>query len=361
MIPLRCRLSVCPVLLLLAVAAAAQPERPIIKSKDKDKDPVAQKLPELKDPPPAIAAETSRLVFHVSPLSAKGLLSQQTSDALKALMQVNRGATIVKLRAFIAGTGDVRRVQTIVSETFSDKKDPVPALTAIQVGALPMEGAQVQLESISAGKKAVNPNGLAFFSGQRASTAAESVAQLQSAANAARVASGDMLQVTCFLSSLDGAQAAREAVARAFPAAASDMIQFLRFSAEPLAVCEGVGRRSMAGEPVAFVGGPAPVALVNTPKLVFTSAQMAFLDRDADLRLAFERLGKNLAPLGVSYKDVVAANFYPLKRSVEERLDAIASGFFPRDLHPAGTTLLYEGLPSLDASMAVEVIAAPRN
>ena len=36
-------------------------------------------------PPATVTAETSRLVFQVSPLSTKGLLSQQVRDALKAL------------------------------------------------------------------------------------------------------------------------------------------------------------------------------------------------------------------------------------------------------------------------------------
>ena len=37
-----------------------------------------------KEPPAAVVGETQRLTFHVSPLSAKGLLTQQTRDALKA-------------------------------------------------------------------------------------------------------------------------------------------------------------------------------------------------------------------------------------------------------------------------------------
>ena len=59
-------------------------------------------MPVLKDPPGAVFAETDRLVFHVSPLSNKGLLSQQVRDALKALLRDTHGATIVKLRAFVA-------------------------------------------------------------------------------------------------------------------------------------------------------------------------------------------------------------------------------------------------------------------
>jgi hypothetical protein len=67
------------------------------------------------DAPAAVAGTTAGLVFHVSPLSNKGLLSQQIEDAIKALDKANGGATFLKLRAFVAGAGDLRRVQTIVN------------------------------------------------------------------------------------------------------------------------------------------------------------------------------------------------------------------------------------------------------
>src|SRR5678809_1419918 len=141
--------------LMAAVVARAQ-LAPRIKPPKKEKELETQTLPLPPEPPAAVIAETAKLAFHVSPLSAKGLLTQQVRDALKALDRANGGATFVKLRAFVAGTGDMRRVATIVAEDFSDKKMPLPAVTTIQVGALPMDGAQVVIESIDAGKKVVN-------------------------------------------------------------------------------------------------------------------------------------------------------------------------------------------------------------
>ena len=43
----------------------------------------------------------------------------------------------------------MRRVQTIVSETFTERRQPLPALSVVQVGALPLEGAQVVMEAIA--------------------------------------------------------------------------------------------------------------------------------------------------------------------------------------------------------------------
>src|SRR3954453_12728104 len=119
--------------LLLATALEAAKK----KKKKKDEEPPTQTLPVLKDPPLAISAETERLSFRVAPLTGKGLLSAQVREGLKSLMRENRG-TIVKLRAFVAGPGDMRRVGTIVSEMFTEKRLPLPTVTTLQAGGLPL-------------------------------------------------------------------------------------------------------------------------------------------------------------------------------------------------------------------------------
>jgi len=325
------------VLILASALAAGVPAQ---RSKKKTEEPVTQTLPLLKDPPSAVAAETDRLMFQVSPLSNKGLLSQQVRDALKALLRDNHTATIVKLRAFVAGSGDMRRVSTIVSETFTEHKLALPAVSTIEVGALPLEGAQVVIESIAVEKKTVNPNGLAFYS-------AQPVTQLRPVAGA--------LKATCFLSSLDDLANVKSKVFAAFSGAVVNFVQSQRLGFEPADVCESVARLDAPpAQPVMIANG---AALVNTPKIVLTGTQMAFRDTDADLRLAFDRLRKALETLGVTYKDVFWASAYPLTRPVEEKVRAMQREFFDR---AAGTMLLFEGLPSLDATMALDVIAATK-
>jgi enamine deaminase RidA (YjgF/YER057c/UK114 family) len=344
--------------LAACVAAAQPPPQQPRKPKNEEKEPATQTLPLLKDPPAAVAAETSKLAFHVSPLSAKGLLSPQTREAIGALMKMNRGAQIVKLRAFVAGTGDLRRVQSIVSEVFTEKKRPLPALSAIQVGALTLEGAQVVIESVSVENKPVHPHGLVFFSGQKGGSAAEAVRRLAEKESDSGVAGAGMLRVTCFLGSVEQAPAARGEAERAFPMAALNFVQPLRTEDGNSAVCEGVGSRGRAG---AEVEVSADAAQVSAPKLVFSGAQMAFGGEDGDVRLAFQRLEKALEPLGVSYRELVFSSFYSLTRAMEEKAGRIADEFFPRERQPAGTAMMFEGLPSLDATAAVEVVAAARN
>jgi enamine deaminase RidA (YjgF/YER057c/UK114 family) len=327
------------IILILAVALASH--APAQRKKKSDEEPVTQTLPLLKDPPAAVEAETARLVFHVSPLSNKGLLSQQVRDALKALLRDTHGATIVKLRAFVAGSGDLRRVSAIVSETFTEHKLPLPAVSTIGVGALPMEAAQVVIESIAVEKKTVNPNGLAFYS-------AQNVKQLRPIQGA--------LQATCFMSSLDDLANVRSTVSAAFPAAEIDFVQAQRLGFEALDVCESVARLDAPPAQQVVIGNGE--ALVKSSKIVLTGIQMAFRDSDADLRLAFERLRKELHALGVSYKDVFWTSTYPLTRPIEEKVRSVQQEFYDRSRPPAGTMLLFEGLPSLDATMAVDVIAA---
>src|SRR5262249_40278470 len=158
-----------------------------------------------KDPPVVAVGETSRLTFHVSPLSARGLLSQQTRDALKAVLKENSGGQVVHIRAFVAGSGDARRVPQIVSEVFSDKKLALPSVSVVQVGGLPLENAQVALEVISSGKREVNPDGLVFIPGQTmtspdGASATAPLLQKSLDAAAAKLNGAAPLAATCFVS-----------------------------------------------------------------------------------------------------------------------------------------------------------------
>lgn len=317
------------------------------KKKKGDEEEITQTLPVIKDPPAAITAETDRLVFRVAPLSGKGLLTAQVRDALKALIRDNRTATIVKLRAFVAGTGDMRRVPTIVSEVFSEKKLPLPVVTTLQAGALPLEGAQVAIESMAVERRAVNAHGLAF-------AAAMPVEQLKSSLAAAGIRGDRVVQASCFMSSLDTVGAFRAAVQAAFPAAVADFVQMQRVPVRQADACEVVAMMESGETSV-----DAKLARVHAPKVILTGAQLAFNAQDADVRLAFERLRKTLEAAGVSYKNVIAVNIYPLADDIADKARRIEPEFFNRDRPPTVSSIPMEGLPSHAASFAVEAMALP--
>jgi enamine deaminase RidA (YjgF/YER057c/UK114 family) len=346
------------------------------KRKKKDQEPVTQTLELPKEPPQAVVAEASRLVFHVSALSAKGLLSQQVRDALKDLQRQMRGAQTVKLRAFVAGSGDMRRVQAIVGEMFSARRQPLPALSVAQVGGLPLVGAQVVLESVSVARKPANPHGLAFISGQRERAkeplapagplVEKSLANLGLAVRAAGSQPDDVARVTCYLSTLSDVNTVRAGLARAFPKAAWNVVQVQRAPLGAVAECEGVARlRAAPGGPLQLLNpeglGGTPyysqIALVGPVRLAISGTQMAFGYQDQDLRLAFQRLAKALESVNAKLANTAMSNIYPVSDRMSEQIRAVRGEFYEKSRPPATTMLGFEGLPSLDASCAVDVVA----
>src|SRR5579875_976115 len=117
-----------------------------------------------------------------------------------ALAGDTRGETIIKLRAFVSGAGDARRVAAEAGQIFTEHKLPLPVVSIVQVGALGDESAAVVIEAVVATKRVLNPNGLAFFSGQSAPSFQEAIKRLADSARAASVSPDKLLSCTCFAS-----------------------------------------------------------------------------------------------------------------------------------------------------------------
>lgn len=347
--------TLCLALAMASLTAEAQ------RKKKSDPD-YTQQLAQPPELPATVTADASRLSWAYAPLSARGLLSQQTRDGLKALVAAARGARFVRVRAFVAGTGDLRRVQSITSEVFSERNGPLPVLTVVHVGALPVEGAQVQLEATLEEKKTVNPNGVAFVPAavvtareptpRVAGLVAESVRRL---AGSGVAAPADFLRVTCYVTSLEDVSEANLAITRVFPRAAAAVVQPLRSAPQSSAACEATAKRSQSAPPS---GGPE-VAYSGPGRLILASAQLAFRYSEDDARLAFQRLDKSLAAAGASLKDAIVLNAYPLSEQLSELVRKVRASYFDPRRPPPGTLLEFEGLPGLDASFALEAIVSP--
>jgi enamine deaminase RidA (YjgF/YER057c/UK114 family) len=347
---------------------------PLQRRKKKDEEPETQVLEALPDPPATISVDATRLAFVTAPLSAKGLLSQQVKDGMRYLLSAARGNQIVKVRAFVSGTGDLRRVPDIVAEAVVGKKLPMPVMSVIQVGGLPLEGAQVELEAAILEKRIVNPGGLAFLSGQyveskdpsakAASLASESLARLRRAADA--VGSQEVLRVTCMLTSLEDHPAVRSAAMQSFPAAQLTLLQTQRAPALGIAECEAISRlREAPADRLRFVnpeGLPSSpnysqAALVGPGNLVLASTQLAFRYSEADAKLAFQRLERNLQAGNTSLRRAVMINTYSLSQQITELIRKVRVEFLDAKNPPASTLLTFEGLPSMDAAFGLEVVA----
>jgi enamine deaminase RidA (YjgF/YER057c/UK114 family) len=357
---LRTLLLSSTLLCLLAGDSVAQNKKPnpddgytpIVATDTKKKkkgDDITQALALPPELPTAVSAETDRLAFQVTRLSAKGLLSQQTREALKTLLHSNRGP-IVKLRAFVAGSGDLRRVGEIAGEMFLEKHAALPALTVVQVGALPLEGAQVVIEATEVDRKVVNPSGVAFLAAQPASSVAQSLAKLKGVLATAGMEPSDTLLVTCFVSSLDDQRDTEQAMAASFPGAALDYLQMQRAPVTPAASCEATARLTKQASSAA-----SQVALVSSPEIVITGTQLAFGGQDNDLKLAFDRLEKALVAKDARFDRVLISHFYVTSSALSNRVTALQSARSGGAL----TVLPVEALPSLDAPLGLDVIAVP--
>lgn len=312
-----------------------------VAGQKRKKEESTQVLALPKDPPLVAIGETNRLVFHVTPLSAKGLLSAQTRDALKALLKLNGGAQVIHLRAFVAGSGDMRRVPQIVSEVLQEKHQELPSVSVVQGGSLGLTGAQVVFEAVSAGRKELNRSGLRFASGHvfAAPDPQSGVLPLMEkslTALAADLQGGEALRVTCLVSNEDPDELV--AIAKHFPGAAADVVQTQRAPVQAFASCDGVGR-----------GGP-----VTAPRLAFTGTQIAFGPEEKDAVLAFQRFDAQLAASGAGTGDVVNTNLYPLGSRVVELVRKVRAAWVPTQVVP------FEGLASMDGSFAVDAVVAVR-
>jgi enamine deaminase RidA (YjgF/YER057c/UK114 family) len=343
---------------LLALTAGGGRTEPFQKRTKEDQSQTLQLPQEL---PAAVEGDTRRLAFYVTPLSAKGLLSQQIRNAVRALDHRAGSDTILKIRAFVAGSGDVRRVRDLVSQLFTERHKPLPALSLVRSGGLPLEGAQVVLEAVASSHKLLNPNGLAFFSGQAAVSGnpldpvsplmEQSLDSLRKAVHAAGATANDVVQVTCFVSSLANLTAARALVEGEYPRAAANYVQPQRVPARAMAACEAVARLSADPGPLRMV--PA----VGPRRVLLTGTQVSFGFETKDARLALERLGKGLEQAGSSMRNVAFAQYYPLAQSIAAQIREVRQDFFDASSPPAGSIVLFEGLTSMDAGFAVDVVA----
>ena len=338
-------------------------------AKKKNPDDITQTLELPKDPPSIITADPHRMVFRVTPLSAKGLLSAQTRDAVKALLKLTAGENVVRIRAFVAGSGDLRRVPQIVSEVFTEHKLALPVVSVVQAGGLPLTGAQVLLESISTSKKTETaPAGLLFVPGQVAENpqlsdnvaplARQALDRFDVALSKARGSS--VLRVTCYVSSLADASSVSSMIAAKYPGAAIALVQPRREHTSSVVECEGVAKLTTPVDSVVeFIkdGDKIVGAAVSAPSVALSGTLVAYGYEDRNARQLFDRMNKLLEPAKASWKTVVEVRFYPLAPSIVKQIIRIRDDFLDRANPPAISMVPVEGLPSIDASFAMDVIA----
>lgn len=320
----------------------------------KNEELKSQVLPLPPEPPMALAADTEELDFHLSPLLRTGGLAAQIRQSLNDLIRDTHGETIIKLRGFVAGAGDARRLQAEVTQIFSDHKLPLPVLSILQVGALGDQAAQVVIEAVVSTHRTVNPYGLAFLAGQAGPSLDDAVAHLKASAKTAGVESERVLTCTCFTSRIESLEATRATIRAMFPKSEINVVEALRDPANDASTCQAVGQLAGAarGGPVVWLKN-SRTTLVTSHRLVFTGLQLtfgAYLDDAHEAFIRLQRAASALQPVEAP----VEVNAFSLDASAGSALRKSAS--VPASVFTVQTV---EGLPSIDASAGIEAVLAP--
>ena len=170
------------------------------------------------------------------------------------------------------------------------------------------------------------------------------------------------------MSSLDGLGKIRDRVALSFPSAVWNFVQIQRAPARAIVECEAVARGKQGGEALEFLNPEglakspnySQLARVTAPRIALTGTQVAFGSQEADAKLAFSRLEKELAQVGASLRNAAMSSVYPLSEASANLVRKVRFDYLDQARPPASTMLLFEGLPSMDASFAVDVVAVVR-
>lgn len=322
--------------------------------KKKREEPKSQVQPLPPQPPAALVVDTDSLDFHLSPLLTTGALAAQIRASLNDLIRDTRGETIIKLRAFVAGIGDAREVQSLVTDLFTDHKLPLPVLTILQVGALGNDESQVVIEAVVSTHRDVNPNGLAFIFGQRGDNLTAAFERLRHSTEAAGVDPGHVLTCTCFTGWLENYGQQVATFRAAFPQAEVNIVQSVRDPANRQTACEAIGQLSGAPAegPVVLIDS-AHATLVHAQRLLLTGLQLTFGPFLDDGHTAFERLSRTADSIEQVETPVEVNAFAldPKAAALLRRTVSVAPGTFSVEN--------IEGLQAIDATAGIEAIFAP--
>jgi hypothetical protein len=111
---------------------------------------------------------------------------------------------------------------------------------------------------------------------------------------------------------------------------------------------------STSCETVTRIAAPS----IASQSLVFSGAQLAFFYSENDARLAYERLEKTLKSANSTLKNAVFLSFYPLSSQLAELAQRSGAPYLTPGREPAEIRkIVFEGLPSIDGSFALEAVA----
>ena len=295
-----------------------------------------------------VVVDTARAGFAVAPLSAHGDVLRQAKDGRRAI-----GGKPYRYRAFVTVDADPSALAKAVGTR---------AISVVRVAGLPLPGAVLSLEAVTAAGH--NPNGLLFLSGQPSDLAEKSFDQLDKVLHAAGIEPAGLLQLTCFSSTLDHASATLALAARRYPSAARNLVQILAPEGRTFIECEGVAQARQATgylNPSPLPTSPNYTQAVgaDSPRLVWSGLHRAADCSPAAVRSAFAAMAGALGSKGASVREVAMSQLYPFSKEGADLIRSTRFDFYDR-AHPPGSTMV-NFPPQPGVCVAVEAIAPQRS
>ena len=294
-----------------------------------------------------VVVDTARAGFAVAPLSARGDALRQAKDGRRAI-----GGKPHRYRAFVTVDAD----HAALAKALGTR-----AVSVVRVAGLPLPGAVLSLEAVTATGR--NPNGLLFLSGQPSDRAEKSFDQLDAVLREAGIEAGGLLQLTCFSSTLADAPATLAVAARRYPSAARNLVQILAPEGRTFIECEGVAR---ARQEAAYLNPPGlpkspnytQAVGIDAPRLVWSGLHRAADCSPAAVRSAFTAMADALASRGASVREVAVSQLYPFSREGGDLIRSTRFDFYDRAYPPGSTMVNFPPQPGV--CVAVEAVAPQR-
>lgn len=311
---------------------------------------------------PQAVVQTSDVRFVVANPKPKGTLMEQVEFARWTVERPK--VRVARYRAFVRSDADAGQISSILR---------APVLSIIKVAALPNPAQKISVEAVINGGN--NPQGLVFISGQGATAeklmpqvlplATTALDNIDKALKAVQLEGDDVLTVTCFLSSVQDAEAIRELAAKRYTEAAINNVQIPLGYGRAVAECEAIAR---AKQPVGFL---YPEGLTKSPnftqvtgisskKMIWSGLHVSNGCADTGIRQMFQKLEATLAKNGASVKNVAFSYLYPNSVDGTDLTRKIRFEFYNQAQAPASTLMPFSGFYDKNACTGVEV-AAPVN
>lgn len=305
-----------------------------------------------------VVMDTRDVKYQVAGLVTAGTLEEQAKEAKRAIK-----GKVYRYRAFVLPHEDATPLHKMLN---------APAVAIVRVPALPAEGARIVLEAVTGGGN--NPNGLLHISGQGSSRneqtsrvkplVEQTYKNLDLALSAGGVTPADVLQVTCYLSTLTDLPEVQALTESKYPNSVNSYLQAPVPPARGFVECEATARAAKA------VGYVNPDGLVKSPnfthvvsltsrKIVWSGLHESAGCSPGAVTAMFQRLAATLKRLGTSVDHTAFSYLYPNSDDAVKLTRDIRFNFYRRSHPPASTLFVFSGTADKSACSAVEV-TAPR-